>query len=156
MIIPLVQIHTRRSDGKYTLIPFTRNRDGLSVTFRDFVVLEQEEFRTGGFAVVSRLICDYRTAHKEAASQFDRMAASERIAFFKAHVSFLVSERGECRWEIDLMQPVGDGSFVLPIGLPHRAEFHPSEGSDRFIEALLRLMPSKNNRNCNPPGSSAP
>ena len=143
----IVVIHADQSARTFTLDPFALDPHlGLSVSCGDLKVFGWEDFRRDGMEVVKRALNDYYTTFKPGLSQFDRMPHYEKVAFLRNHVSLQVSRRAADLWWIDLMVPVGDGSIPSPMGPPHRLEFHPLGGADRFFNALLRLMSSANTR----------
>ena len=139
-ITPRAHVHVSLDHQEFSLIAFICNPDGLSVTSGQFAVLGREEFETGGFEVVKKMLADYLVKDKEGPSEFDKMLPHERIIFFKSHIGFAVSERRADLWEIDPMRPIGDGSLVLSVGPTYRVRFNPSNGAEMFYQIILALL----------------
>lgn len=136
----IADVYASRNDRRFILVRFVRDPDGLAVTHGQLEVFGWDQFKTQGLAAVKQAITDYSNVHKSGQSQFDEMTRQERTTFVSKHVGFEVVQRDTDLWWIDLMRPGGDGSMAGPTGPPYRLQFRPSEGPERFFDALLDLM----------------
>jgi len=139
--IPIVELHFSRVEDTVTLIDYALEpKLCVSVPVGAFRTFDAADFRSQGIARIKETLAAYPRAWNNNPGEYQKLSPSKRKAFFEKHRSILVSERSAEEWWLDRMSPVGDGTFVLPIGPEGRVKFDTSTGNNSLIQAINLLL----------------